>query len=283
MIREISPSIAGEKSENAAEAELSRVLEAYLADLEAGRAVDRQRLLAAHPAIAGELRPCLDVMHLAGRVAHDSVPGAITDQTAHPVVPFSDYRIVRQVGRGGMGIVYEAEQQSLRRRVALKVLPLAAAIDPRQLRRFQVEAQAAAQLHHTHIVPVYATGCERGMHYYAMQYIEGKTLADLIRELRQLEGREPTDQIPTVTLELVTLLTEGPLGADPKTPASDRVVVSPEGRSAAPTPRPAASRSRASRSSAYFRTVTNLAIQAAEASTTHIGRGSFTVISSRPT
>lgn len=84
-----------------------------------------------------------------------------------------------------MGIVYEAEQRSLKRRVALKVLPLAAAIDPRQMRRFHVEAQAAAQLHHTHIVPVYAVGCERGVHYYAMQYIEGRSLAELIHELRQ--------------------------------------------------------------------------------------------------
>ena len=88
-----------------------------------------------------------------------------------------DYRIVRMIGRGGMGIVYEAEQVSLRRRVALKVLPFAAALDPQQLQRFQIEAQAAAQLHHTNIVPVYSVGCERGVHYYAMQFIEGQTLA----------------------------------------------------------------------------------------------------------
>ncbi len=61
-----------------------------------------------------------------------------------------------------MGVVYEAEQLSLRRRVALKVLPFAAVTDPKQLQRFRVEAQAAAQLHHTNIVPVHAVGCERG-------------------------------------------------------------------------------------------------------------------------
>ncbi len=83
-----------------------------------------------------------------------------------------------------MGIVYEAIQVSLNRRVALKVLPFASALDPHQLRRFQIEAQAAAQLHHTSIVPVFSVGCERGVHFYAMQYIEGRTLAALIQERR---------------------------------------------------------------------------------------------------
>src|SRR5437879_4735015 len=88
------------------------------------------------------------------------------------------------MGRGGMGVVYEAVQISLGRRVALKVLPFAATLDPKQLQRFKNEAQAAAQLHHTSIVPVYAVGCERGVHYYAMQYIEGQTLAEVIADLR---------------------------------------------------------------------------------------------------
>src|SRR5689334_15236890 len=96
-----------------------------------------------------------------------------------------DFRLVREVGRGGMGVVYEAEQISLGRRVALKVLPFAAALDARQLQRFKNEAQAAACLHHTNIVPVFGVGCERGVHYYAMQYIEGQTLAAMIENLRR--------------------------------------------------------------------------------------------------
>ncbi len=79
----------------------------------------------------------------------------------------------------------------MNRRVALKVLPFAAAMDPTQLRRFQTEALAAAQLHHTHIVPVYSVGCERGVHYYAMQFIEGQTLAQAIAERRRLEEPPP--------------------------------------------------------------------------------------------
>ncbi len=101
-----------------------------------------------------------------------------------------EFRLIREIGRGGMGVVYEAEQISLGRRVALKVLPLAAALDPRQLQRFRLEAQAAAHLHHSHIVPIYSVGCERGAYYYAMQFIEGRSLAEVIGELeRQQPGR----------------------------------------------------------------------------------------------
>ncbi len=95
-----------------------------------------------------------------------------------------DYRVLREVGRGGTGVVYEAEQVSLGRRVALKVLPFAAAIDPKQRQRFQIEAQAAAQLHHPHIVPIFGVGCDQGVHYYAMQFIEGRSMAAIVRELR---------------------------------------------------------------------------------------------------
>src|SRR5207248_5797657 len=118
-----------------------------------------------------------------------------------------DYHLLREVGRGGMGIVYEARQVSLHRRVALKVLPFAAVTDPKQLQRFHVEAQAAAQLHHTNIVPVHAVGCERGGHYYAMQYIEGETLARVIVELRQGDGREA--ETPSSSKDVAFALASG--------------------------------------------------------------------------
>ena len=82
-----------------------------------------------------------------------------------------------------MGVVYRAQQISLDRQVALKVLPLAALLDQKQIARFRNEAQAAAQLHHPNIVPVFAVGCERGVHYYAMQYIEGRALDRVVQEL----------------------------------------------------------------------------------------------------
>jgi tetratricopeptide (TPR) repeat protein len=102
-------------------------------------------------------------------------------------------------------VVYEAVQISLGRRVALKVLPFAAALDSRHLQRFKNEAEAAAHLQHPHIVPVYAVGCERGVHYYAMQLIEGQTLATLIQELRRPGGLQSPSQggLPSTVAEAV--------------------------------------------------------------------------------
>lgn len=96
-----------------------------------------------------------------------------------------DYRILREVGRGGMGIVYEAEQQSLGRRVALKVLASVSHFVPQQLARFHHEARAAARLHHTNIVPVFGVGEDNGLHYYVMQFISGLGLDQVFDELRR--------------------------------------------------------------------------------------------------
>ena len=102
-----------------------------------------------------------------------------------------DFSLVRVIGRGGMGVVYEAVQKSLNRRVALKILPAACADDPRKVRRFLIEAQAAASLRHPHIVPVHLVASENGLHFYAMQYVEGRTLAEHIALLRR--GRRATN------------------------------------------------------------------------------------------
>jgi hypothetical protein len=113
----------------------------------------------------------------ASLVETKSVDGAIEDVI--PMARLGEYRITREVGRGGMGVVYEAEQVPLDCRVALKVLPTTASRDSRQRRRFQVEDRAAALLHHEHIAPVFGIGCDQGVHYYAMQFIEGRSLTDL--------------------------------------------------------------------------------------------------------
>ncbi len=97
-----------------------------------------------------------------------------------------DYRILREVGRGGMGVVYEAEQESLGRRVALKVMLPSALVDARHLARFEREARAAAGLHHTNIVPVFGVGRQDEMHYFVMQLIDGCGLDKVLVELRQL-------------------------------------------------------------------------------------------------
>ncbi len=97
-----------------------------------------------------------------------------------------DFRIVREVGRGGMGVVYEAEQMSLGRRVALKILPGHVAGDRKALERFRREAKAAARLHHTNIVPVFEVGSDGDVAFYAMQFIQGQGLDQVIDELRRL-------------------------------------------------------------------------------------------------
>jgi WD40 repeat protein/serine/threonine protein kinase len=106
-----------------------------------------------------------------------------------PNEPIGDFRVIREIGRGGMGVVYEAEQLSLRRRVALKVLPFVNALNKQQVTRFQSEAYAAATLHHSNIVPVYSIGSDRGIHFYAMQFISGRSVAALLSEMRQQKTR----------------------------------------------------------------------------------------------
>jgi len=140
-----------------------------------------------HARVIGEVLAALRIVGLSA--ASDSlVPKARLAEGEPALSDLGDFRLVREVGRGGMGIVYEAIQLSLGRRVALKVLPFASTLDAKHLQRFKNESQAAAHLHHMHIVPVHATGCERGVHYYAMQFIEGRTLADVIAELRRTRG-----------------------------------------------------------------------------------------------
>ena len=87
-----------------------------------------------------------------------------------------DFRLIRQIGRGGMGVVYEAEQESLGRRVAVKILPASAQFDERRVERFATEARASAMLHHTNIVPVFGVGREDGLSFYVMQLIEAEPL-----------------------------------------------------------------------------------------------------------
>lgn len=194
----------------------------FLAELEAGRWPDREHYIARFPELRAELEECFDGIELAAalsprtKTSNSSASAAEADaDLVQPLAPLGDFQIVRRIARGGMGVVYEAIQLSLGRRVALKVLPFAAALNERHLQRFKIESQAAAQLHHTNIVPIYAVGCERGIHFYAMQLIEGRSLGEVIEDWRQSE-REPargsispprSSQIPAETVAGTTLAT----------------------------------------------------------------------------
>ena len=173
-------------------------LETYLEAFRAGRPCPRDEFLARHPEIADALLECLSGLEFVQTAAvqldrSDSDRPGLRPDPVPPSAQLGDYRILREIGRGGMGVVYEAEQVSLGRRVALKVLPFAAAIDPKQRQRFQIEAQAAAQLHHSHIVPIFGVGCDQGIHYYAMQFVEGRSLSAIVRELRTCDGKSRND------------------------------------------------------------------------------------------
>ena len=177
-------------SRDAVDEHLTEAMEAYLAELEAGQQPNRAEYLARYPDIAEELSRCLhglDFVHQAAPQLSESgsKPHGRSAGEIRPLSTLGDYRIVREIGRGGMGVVYEAQQLSLNRRVALKVLPYAAVLDPRQLQRFKNEAMAAASLDHPGIVHVHAVGCERGVHFYAMQFIEGNTLSKVIEHLKK--------------------------------------------------------------------------------------------------
>jgi hypothetical protein len=173
-----------------------RVSRDYLAELEAGRQPDRAAYLARYPGLA-ELAEYLEGVELAHTLRPTT--GASPASSDASASPLGDFQIVREIGRGGMGVVYEATQLSLGRKVALKVLPFAAALDVKHLQRFKTEAQAAAQLHHTNIVPVYAIGCERGLHFYAMQLIEGRSLSEIIDELRTARDQGAPSRFKTRT------------------------------------------------------------------------------------
>jgi serine/threonine protein kinase/Flp pilus assembly protein TadD len=189
---------------------LARLMEDYLASCEAGQPLSADELAARYPELATDVAACLASLDFIRKAAASGVSGAGVSLAAEEGAPcrerppwrseigeragqLGDFRIVREIGHGGMGVVYEAEQISLQRRVALKVLPFAAVLDSKQLARFKNEALAAAQLDHPHIVDVLGVGCDRGTHFYAMRFIDGRTLADVIEGLRQKReecGRE---------------------------------------------------------------------------------------------
>jgi serine/threonine protein kinase len=216
-------------------------------------------------------RPCPAPTLLPGRP--DAASGAIPRR-------LGEYQILREVGRGGMGVVYEAVQESLGRHVALKVLPFTSLLGPTHLERFRREARAAAQLHHTNIVPVFGVGEHEGVHYYAMQYIEGRGLDQVVREVRCLRSATEAAPIETCSLagrvaeSLVTGRFAAQLPAE-QAPSPDAVIREAP-RLAPPSSEPPAHANGATSTSAkdtdlssrsdteYFRGIARLGIQVAE-------------------
>lgn len=142
----------------------------------------------AHPVWAEQIREVFPTLLALEELKSDhhlcaGLSGERAADYESPPERIGDFRILRTIGRGGMGVVYEAEQESLGRRVAIKVLAASYASSPQAVRRFRREAQAAARLHHTNIVSVFGVGEREGKHFYVMQYIEGRSLDGVVAEL----------------------------------------------------------------------------------------------------
>ena len=253
-----------------------------LADrLQAGESVDWASVAREHPQRVETVRKMLPVIaamaelgSVTGRGRLRSLPLEFGPDSV--MGDLGDFRILREIGRGGMGVVYEATQISLGRRVALKVLPFAPALNARQLQRFQNEARAAAHLNHVNIVPVYAVGCERGVHYYAMQFIDGQSLSVVVEDLRRIEERPVEDPVGRSedAFVLASKLASGRFAPGVTTTERAQQTVlqgsdrsGPVGAVAAPSSPTIRTTSAGSstRSSAYFRTVARMGTQAAGA------------------
>ena len=169
---------------------IGELLEQYLRAMESGVPPTVERLTRSAPELREPLRVCIGGLESLHRMAGgESASSAIRDNQSDNN-QLGDFVLHETIGRGGMGVVYRATQQSLNRTVAVKILPLASVLDPRQLTHFQHEAEAAAGLQHPNIVPVHAIGYERGVHFFAMRYINGQSLEQWIEQRRDSDTND---------------------------------------------------------------------------------------------
>jgi eukaryotic-like serine/threonine-protein kinase len=177
--------------------DIEQVAEKYLERRRRGEKPSLDEYARRHPELADEIRdlfPTLAMLEDCASAGGKPAGTAPSEDWLLLSEPIGEYRIIREIGRGGMGVVYEAEHQTLRRRVALKLLPRDAAANPSSLARFLREARAAGRMHHSNIVSVFEVGVHHDRPFYAMQYIHGQNLDAVIEELRQLRRLERTRQ-----------------------------------------------------------------------------------------
>jgi serine/threonine-protein kinase len=202
------------------------LLDAYLEELHAGRPPDRERILRERPELAGLLDWLDSLEQLARRPGTEAPPAApATDLTTLPPAvaaapgpgpaSFGKYELLRELGRGGMGVVYLARQRDLDRVVALKMILGPQLASPEQVERFHEEARAAARLSHPHIVQVYDAGVQHGQHYFAMQYVPGRSLGDLL-QARSLTVEQAVTLLADVARAVAYLHGEGVVHRDLK-------------------------------------------------------------------
>ena len=171
------------------EDELGPLMDEFLERKRRGEYPALTEFVSRHPELENEIRdlfPAVAMMEHVEASESKPIPTAATRPDGQQLDRLGDYRIIREIGRGGMGVVYEAIQESLGRHVALKLLPWQVAPGDNHVKRFQREARIAASLHHTNIVPVYGVGHADGIHFLAMQFIHGQSLSSVLKELKHL-------------------------------------------------------------------------------------------------
>jgi serine/threonine protein kinase/WD40 repeat protein len=259
---------------------VERLAEEFLERYRRGERPSIHEYTARYPALAEEIRellPALVLMEEAGQEEAEpegAFSGRVTGD-GQALQRLGEYRILREIGRGGMGVVYEAVQETLGRHVALKVLPFEAAANPVHRQRFQREARAAARLHHTNIVPVFDVGEHKNIHYYAMQFIQGQALDEVLAELQRLRRPAEANASPAraatgLATSLAESLQSGQFALDDGPPqASEPVARSDDALEPAAPARassyPAASGLSSASSRPYHRSVARIGQQVAEA------------------
>jgi hypothetical protein len=166
---------------------LDQLAEEFAARFRRGERPSLNEYLDRYPDLADDLRELFPAMVEVEQAEGDRREAATPLAAIPRLERLGDFRIIREIGHGGMGVVYEAEQVSLGRHVALKVLPQKLLLDARTRQRFEREAKAAAKLHHTNIVPVFGVGEQDGLPYYVMQFIQGLGLDEVLEELKRLQ------------------------------------------------------------------------------------------------
>jgi WD40 repeat protein len=265
-------------SAHASQSEIVLALaEEFLERYRQGQRPSLKEYIDRRPELAAEIKEVFPAMALMENIAlaEESLAGEPAAVQTSPLQQLGDFRILREVGHGGMGVVYEAEQVSLGRHVALKVLPQQALFDSAQKRRFQREAKAAAKLHHTNIVPVFGVGEHEGLPYYVMQFIPGRGLDEVIEELRRMRDGAPADGTATVLAEKELPVSHKDVSAVEVArslltgafqPAPDATTDEPLQRADAP-PTPAVSPSAAGRPSGSFVLSSSAALSGSAAKT----------------
>ncbi|MFG0267632.1 MAG: protein kinase [Rhodopirellula sp. JB055] len=170
---------------------LTKLLDEYLVALENGESLDADEIVRQNPDLGSVFHAYLEKLRALYGVAAGMQPTLDAPSVPLPAnKQLGDFLLHHEIGRGGMGVVYEASQQSLDRRVAIKLLPLASMLDSQQIARFKNEAHAAGLLQHPHIVPIHSVGSHQGVHYYAMQFIDGIALDAWVQERREEKRAE---------------------------------------------------------------------------------------------